>query len=440
MQWCCQAVCVVGLVLLSACTHTPPVGPPLPLTTPATVYGAEVLLEDSARLAQLRGKRLAVVANATSRVYDRTHLVDTLLALGLSLERVFAPEHGFRGDQEAGDTVQSGRDPRTGLPVVSLYGEIKKPTPESLAGIDVVLFDIQDVGARFYTYLSTLALVQEACAEAGVALWVLDRPNPNGHTVAGPVLVPGWASFVGAHPIPIVHGLTLGEYARLLNGERWLAGGVQAQLTVVPLRHWWHGRHWEATHRRWVPPSPNLPTPTAARLYPALCWFEGTQVSLGRGTALPFRQTGYPGFRAPQVPGTHAPQVFVPQSQPGAALRPLHEALPCTGVYWLGPGFDTEASFKASLALLAEAYRQYPPFEAQFSAAAGYPKPFFNPFKSANPWFEKLTGGPGVRQAIEADLPPDSLWAQWAPGVAAFKTLRAPYLLYPEMAPNKPPT
>lgn len=432
-------VLLLGGCREAASVYVPPPAPPRP---PAVVYGAEVLLASDSLLAELRDKRLGLVANHTTRVFDRLHVLDTLLALGFDVRRVFAPEHGFRGAQEAGDSIDNGIDHRSGLPIFSLYGETKKPTRASLADIDILLFDIQDVGTRFYTYLTTLALVQEACAENGTALWVLDRPNPNGHAVAGPVLQQGWESFVGAHPVPILHGMTLGEYARMINGEGWLAGQKQARLTVVPVRNWWHGRHWESGGRPWLAPSPNLPTPRAARLYAGLCWFEGTQVSVGRGTAFPFEQVGFPGFvvatgsyamgPSPLQPVGTLPVLFLPTSQPGRAAEPLHMGLPCTGAFVLGAALSADSVMVFGLRVLAQAYAQYPGISSRLTEPTGLRKPFFNPVVPTNPWFEKLTGGPGLRRQVEQGLSAQAIAASWAAEVALFRDVRRPYLLYPE--------
>ncbi|MCB0376416.1 MAG: DUF1343 domain-containing protein, partial [Sinomicrobium sp.] len=272
-----------------------------------------------AYLPLLRGKKTGVVANQTSIIGAGTHLVDSLLALGVTVTKVFAPEHGFRGTADAGERIQDGTDPNTGLPVISLYGNNKKPTKAQLTGLDIVVFDIQDVGARFYTYISTLDYVMEACAEAGVPVMVLDRPNPNGHYVDGPVLEPEYRSFVGMHPVPVVHGMTIGEYAKMINGEGWLADGKQCELIVIPIKNYDHNTAYSLP----VKPSPNLPNDKAVNLYPSLCFFEGTNVSVGRGTDMQFQVYGSPflperGFR------------FVPEPNEGAK-KPPYQGTICYG-------------------------------------------------------------------------------------------------------------
>ncbi|MCX6194851.1 MAG: DUF1343 domain-containing protein, partial [Cytophagales bacterium] len=278
-------------------------------------YSQNTLIPGSAQfkayLPSLKGKNIALVVNHTS-VVGKTHLADTLLSLGVSVKKIFAPEHGFRGTADAGAHIDNEVDSKTGLALISLYGKHKKPTPEDLQGIDVVLFDIQDVGARFYTYSSTLHYVLEACAENKVPLMVLDRPNPNGHYVDGPVLEKAQASFVGLNPIPVVHGCTLGELARMINGEGWLANGAKASLSVIPVANYTHTSPVHVT----IAPSPNLPNDQAIALYPSLCLFEGTNVSIGRGTDLQF-----------QVAGTNiaglGDYTFTPVPKPGAMDPPL---------------------------------------------------------------------------------------------------------------------
>ncbi|MDP4687136.1 MAG: DUF1343 domain-containing protein, partial [Salibacteraceae bacterium] len=233
--------------------------------------------------AKLDGKHVAITGNHTSMI-DSVHLVDWLLAKEVNLTKVFAPEHGFRGKADAGEKVESGKDAKTGLPIVSLYGSHKKPTPIDLSGIDVMLFDIQDVGARFYTYISTMTYVMEACAENNIPVIILDRPNPHGFYVDGPVLKPEYKSFVGMLEIPVIHGMTVGELAQMINGEKWLENEVECQLTVIPVKDYTHNDIYVLP----VKPSPNLPNQNAIMLYPSLCFFEGTDVSVGRGTDHPF--------------------------------------------------------------------------------------------------------------------------------------------------------
>ncbi|NOQ71661.1 MAG: DUF1343 domain-containing protein, partial [Crocinitomix sp.] len=240
----------------------------------------------------MEGMTIAVVGNQSSMV-GNAHLVDTLLGAGLNVVRVFSPEHGFRGTADAGEKVNSEIDEKTGIPIFSLYGTNRKPSASQLAGINVVIFDIQDVGVRFYTYISTLHNVMEAVAEEGIKLMILDRPNPNGHYVDGPILKDDFSSFVGMHEVPVVHGMTVGEYAQMINGQEWLAGGVQCQMMIIPCEGWDHTKYYELP----IAPSPNLPDMASVYMYPSLCFFEGTEVSIGRGTETPFQVVGHPDYK-----------------------------------------------------------------------------------------------------------------------------------------------
>ncbi|MEL7020780.1 MAG: DUF1343 domain-containing protein, partial [Bacteroidota bacterium] len=266
----------------------------------------------------LRGQNIALVVNQTSMI-GKTHLADSLMTLGIKVKKIFAPEHGFRGTADAGEQIKDGRDQRTGVPVVSLYGRKKQPTAADLEGIDWIVFDIQDVGARFYTYISSMHYVMESCALYGVKFMVLDRPNPNGNYVDGPVLQPAFQSFVGMHPVPVVHGMTMAEYAQMINGERWLKDGRSSYLHVVTCENYAHDRPYELP----IPPSPNLPNQRAIYLYPSLCFFEGTTVSAGRGTDRQFQIYGHPD--APVGDYT-----FRPTARPGAKY-PKFEDKMCRG-------------------------------------------------------------------------------------------------------------
>jgi len=268
--------------------------------TAQVITGAEQLPK---YLPMLKGKKVGMVVNQTSQI-NGVHLVDTLKKLKVNITSIFAPEHGFRGDHSAGAKVKSNIDVKTGLPVISLYGKQYKPTPEVMKTLDIVVFDIQDVGARFYTYISTLHYVMEACAEHKKTLIVLDRPNPNGFYVDGPVLDLKFKSFVGMHPVPVVHGLTVGEYAQMINVEQWLKDSIQCKLVVIKMKGYNH----ETKYKLPVKPSPNLPTLESIALYPSLCFFEGTNYSLGRGTDKPFECIGKPGI-------THGDYYFTPKSQ-----------------------------------------------------------------------------------------------------------------------------
>ena len=293
------------LTLQSACARQP--ADPIEHRPAALVLGA---YQFESYLPLLENRRVGMLVNHTSLV-GNTHLVDTLQSLGVDIRKVFAPEHGFRGTADAGEAVEDGIDKATGLPLISLYGSNKKPGREQLADLDVIIFDIQDVGARFYTYISTMHYMMEACAENGKKLIVLDRPNPNGMYVDGPVLEPEFRSFVGMHPIPVVHGLTVGELAKMINGEGWLDNGVKCDLTVIAMDGYTHDSEYALP----VKPSPNLPNQLSVQLYPSLCLFEATVVSVGRGTYEPFQQIGHPSF-------TDMPDSFTPVSIDGMSKYP----------------------------------------------------------------------------------------------------------------------
>lgn len=356
-----------------------------------------------AYLPLLYGKKVAVVANQTSRAYDQ-HLVDYLLDREVAVTKVFAPEHGFRGQASAGAKVADGRDAATGLPIISLYGDNRKPTPGQLAGVEVILFDIQDVGVRFYTYISTLSLVMEAAAEADIEVVVLDRPNPNGYYVDGPVLEAEFSSFVGMHPVPVVHGLTVGEYARMVNGEGWLSGGRRCDLHVVRCKGYSHDMHYELP----VAPSPNLPNAAAVTLYPSLAFFEGTPVSIGRGTERPFQVVGAPWFADSNT-------VFTPEDRPGAE-DPKFEGRQCLG-YDLREfaQFYLRGMGKLYLYWLEGAYAQAPDQGAFF-----------------RPYFDLLAGTDRLRKQIAAGTPVAEIRAGWQEDLEAYRQRRERYLLYPD--------
>lgn len=351
----------------------------------------------------LEGKRVAVVINQTSRVGERL-LADTLLRRGVRLTKIFVPEHGFRGAGDAGAHIRNSTDSATGLPIVSLYGANKKPSRQSLENIDIVLYDLQDVGARFYTYISTLQYVMEACAESGRTLIVLDRPNPLGRLVDGPVLDTSLRSFVGMQPIPVVYGMTPGEYARMLLGERWLKLPSPLKLVVVPCLNWDHGQD----YRLPVAPSPNLKAMEAVYLYPSLCFFEGTAISVGRGTRLPFQQWG-----APQLKGAMKDS-FRPVSTPGAT-QPPYEGETCWGRI-ATPALVSDARKGLQIGHLIEMYQHFPD-KAKF----------FNPF------FEKLAGTRTLREQIQNGATVAEIRASWEPGLRRFRNIRAKYLLYKDV-------
>ena len=375
---------------------------PIPANTVKLRTGAARV---EAYLPFLKGKKVALVVNQTSLIGD-THLVDSLLALGVAVQKIFAPEHGFRGEADAGEQLDDGTDPLTGLPITSLYGSKKKPTAADLAGLNLVVFDIQDVGARFYTYISSLSYLMEACAENGLPLLVLDRPNPNGHYVDGPVMEPGFESFVGLHAgVPVVHGMTVGEYAQMVNGEHWLADSLQCDLTIVPCGGYDHATFYELPVR----PSPNLPNMRSIYLYPSLCFFEGTNVSVGRGTDKQFQVLGMPGYPAGEF-------TFTPVPMPGAK-HPKHEGRQCRG-------FDLS---KMELKKLQQTKRLDIGWLLDFYANC----PDQNDFFLQNNFFDKLAGGATLRQQIIAGKTEVEIRASWQPDLEKFKAKRKKYLLYP---------
>ncbi|WP_371398177.1 exo-beta-N-acetylmuramidase NamZ domain-containing protein [Fretibacter rubidus] len=353
---------------------------------------------------KLRGKSVAVVGNATSLVGD-THLVDTLIENNISVAKVFAPEHGFRGDADAGATIDDDIDTKTGLPILSLYGANKKPSKAALNGVDTIVFDIQDVGVRFYTYLSTLHYVMEAAAENDIQVIVLDRPNPNGGYIDGPVLEPSVKSFVGLHPVPLVYGMTIGEYAKMINGEGWLAGGIQANLTVVPIANYAR----DTAYVLPIKPSPNLPTMNAVYLYPSLALFEGTVVSIGRGTPFPFEIVGHPQYPKQNFS-------FRPEPSFGARNPKLNGAL-CFG-YDLRNTAATMPTPNATINL---------EWLLKFYAAAPNKDTFF----LERNFFDKLAGNEDLRDQIKSGLNEAAIRQSWQLDLDAFKAVRAKYLIYP---------
>ena len=353
-------------------------------------------------LSLLKGKSVGLVVNQTS-VIGSTHLLDTLLSLGIDVELVFAPEHGFRGTADAGEHVSNGVDPKTKTAIVSLYGDNKKPKPGQLKDLDMLVFDIQDVGVRFYTYISTLQYVMEACAENNKPLVILDRPNPNGHYVDGPVLDTQYRSFVGMQPIPVVHGMTIGEYAKMLNGEKWLDNEEQCTLTVIPCLNYDHKTFYALP----VKPSPNRPNMTAIYLYPSLCFFEGTNnVSLGRGTEKPFQIYGSDLFP------DNLPYSFTPKSMDGAKNPPLLDKQ-CFGYDLSNIPLDTLRKQKFTLKYLLNAYK-----------LSSDRSKFFNSF------FIKLSGKGSLRVQTEKGLSEKSIKLSWKVQLAQFKEIRKKYLLY----------
>ena len=352
----------------------------------------------------LKGKNIAVVANQTSVIFkemykkkqEARHLVDSLLMLGVEVKKVFAPEHGFRGKADAGEVVKDGFDTKTGLQIISLYGKNKKPSATQLKGIDIVVFDIQDVGARFYTYISSLHYVMEACAEAGIQLIILDRPNPNSHYTDGPVLEAKYKSFVGMHEVPVVYGMTIGEYGKMINGEKWLKNGIQCDLKVIPLKNYNHQTNYSVP----IKPSPNLPNDKSINLYPSLCFFEGTNVSAGRGTEIQFQVYGSPHI-------TKNSFTFTPQANEGSKY-PKYKNQLC-----FGEDLRTAKNLnKLDLSYLLKAYQQ------------NTSKEFFNTF------FTKLAGTERLQEQIEQGLSEKEIRKTWVQDIISFKKIRKKYLLY----------
>ena len=348
-------------------------------------------------LPKLKHQNIALVVNHTSLV-GHTHITDTLISSGINIRKVFAPEHGFRGAAADGEKINDGIDSKTGLPIVSLYGANRKPTPEQLSDVDLVVFDIQDVGTRFYTYISTMHLVMEACAEQGKRMIILDRPNPNGSYVDGPVRVPSLKSFVGMHPIPIVHGLTVGELAGMINGEGWLENGVTCEAEIIPVRNWTHDDFYSLPVR----PSPNLPNDQAVKLYPSLCLFEGTVISVGRGTQTPFLMIGNPEF-------TDMSFSFTPVSIPGMSNEPPHKGQTCYGIDLS----SVEVPPRINLKYLLDFYARYSDKDAFFTGS-----------------FDRLAGTPVLKAQIRDGLTEEQIKATWQADLNVYRKMRAKYLLY----------
>lgn len=345
----------------------------------------------------LKDKKVGIVTNQTGILSDKTHLVDFLLTKKVAVQTIFAPEHGFRGTADAGEHVVDGKDQKTGLPIISLYGDNKKPKPAQLAGIDIMIFDLQDVGARFYTYISSLHYVMEACAENGVPLIIPDRPNPNGRIVDGPLLEKEFTSFVGMHPVPLLHGMTIGEYGQMINGEKWLKDGVQCKLTVIPCSDYKR----EMNYSILAKPSPNLPNDQSINLYASLCLFEGTNVSMGRGTEKQFQIYGSPFL-------TKTNFSFTPKPNFGAK-DPLYNGKECFGE-------DLTAYPKLNrleLKWLLKAYQN-----------TSDKTKFFNAF------FTKLAGTKKLQQQIESGISEEKIRESWKSDLESFKKMRTKYLIY----------
>ena len=350
----------------------------------------------------LRNTRVAVVANQTS-VIENVHLVDTLLSSGIQVVKIFAPEHGFRGEAGNGDHVNDGTDKKTKLPIISLYGNHTRPTAEMLSDVDVIVFDIQDVGVRFYTFLATMQEVMEAAVLSKKAVVVLDRPNPNGYYIDGPVMTDKKLySFVGQLPIPIVHGCTLGELAEMISGEGWLLGGKSCELTVIPCVNYTHNSYFELP----IKPSPNLPNITSIYAYPSLCWFEGTCISIGRGTDLPFQQFGFPNCKVGET-------TFTPKEIKGVSSNPPFKNQLCKGIL---VHFEKRPT-QLNVSWLKSIYSSYPNKDKFFVS------PNF---------FDKLAGTTELRKQIEEGVSEEEIRASWHADLETYKTTRKKYLLYPD--------
>ena len=359
------------------------------------ITGADQL---SVLLPKLKNKRIALVVNHTSFV-GKTHLADTLKNLGVNIVRIFGPEHGFRGNAADGELVNDSIDVRTGIPIVSLYGRNRKPTQKQLSDIDVVVFDIQDVGTRFYTYIGTMHYVMETCAEINKKLIILDRPNPNDF-VDGPMNEnPPLQSFVAMHTIPIAHGLTVGELAQMINGEGWLTGKLKCNVEIIQVKNWKHGNEYLLP----IGPSPNLPNNQAIRLYPFICLFEGTVISLGRGTPFPFQVLGNPELK-------NMTYTFTPITIKGVAVNPPHENKVCYGLDLR----NVVPERRIDLKYLFTMYNAYPDKEKFFTS-----------------YFDILAGTTKLKQQIKDGLTEEQIRATWQSGLDVFKRQREKYLLYP---------
>ena len=386
------ALLLVGALSWVASAHAQKLPPPV-------TVGAERM---ELLLPTLQGKRVALMVNQSSLVGSTgTHLVDTLLSQGINIVRLFVPEHGLRGKVDAGKNVRSGVDEKTGLPVVSLYGQRKRPTPEMLADIDLLVFDLQDVGTRFYTYISSMHYLMEACAEEGKTFVVCDRPNPNDF-IDGPILEPDCRSFIGVDPLPVAHGMTVGELALMIDGERWLRGGNTCHVKVIPMAGWSHGDPYELPVR----PSPNLPNSRSIELYPSLCFFEATIMSVGRGTSKPFQAIGYPDKRFGSI-------VYTPQIKIGEDSNPRHKGKLCYGTDYTSVSLPKR---QIALGPLLDYYRKADSLGLQLI--------------NQRQLFDLLAGTKKLQQQLSSGLSEEEIRASWQAGLKDFQAKRARYLLY----------
>lgn len=394
---------LIHFILFFSCTagnvHSPKAQELTEQTTTRVITGAE---RTSEYLPLLQNKRVAVASNATSRIGEK-HLIDSLISVGVHVVKAFAPEHGFRGDHGAGETVSNEKDEKTGISIVSLYGKNKKPSAKSLEDVDIVIFDMQDVGARFYTYISTMHYLMEACAEQKKQLIVLDRPNPNGHIIDGPVLDTNFRSFVGMHPIPVLHGLTVGELARMINGEKWLSQEKECEIIVIPCANYTHKMPYSLP----VAPSPNLPNDRAIALYPSLCFFEGTAVSVGRGTDFPFQCYGFPDYKG----GSFS---FTPKDIKGKVTDPPYENQLCSG-----QKIEVNQALEIlELKWLLDAYAKFPDKSKFFNAPS---------------FFDKLAGTDQLRKDILLGKTEIEIRNTWQNDLDSYRQKRTKYLLYADI-------
>ena len=352
----------------------------------------------------LKNKTIGIVANNASQIKGK-NIVDSLVSSGFDVKTIFCPEHGFRKFEEAGQIIKNSIDSATGVRIVSLYGKSMKPDKKEIDNLDIVVFDLQDVGVRFFTYISTLTMMMEACAESNTPIIVLDRPNPNGFYIDGPVLDSAYASFVGMHPVPVVYGMTIGEYATMINEEGWLKKAVICDLRIIPLENYTHSSVYDLPVR----PSPNLTTMNAVWLYPSLCLFEGTIVSIGRGTKTPFEVLGHPFLKGFSYS-------FTPENIKGMSQNPLYRGQLCLGLD-LSDFYSTHPKMKGriNLSWLVMTYEDL-----------GSKPDFFNDY------FDKLAGNSELRKQIIEDIPEMEIRRSWEPGLLKFKEIRKKYLLYPE--------
>ena len=393
------------------------------LTATTVRTGADILVNSA--LAKIQGKRIGILTNHTGQLSDGRHIMDAVIHSGAAqVMALFGPEHGFRGDTPDGKTVGDNRDSRYDVPVYSLYGKTHKPTKEMLSDMDLLIIDIQDIGARFYTFISTVALALEGAAEHNVSVLLLDRPNPiRGMTFDGPVRHESQKSFVGWMPIPIMHGMTMGELAQMWNEEGQLQNGVKARLEVLPMAGWMRSMWYDETGLQWIPPSPNMPTMKTAVLYPGMCLFEGTTISEGRGTENPFELIGAPWLNTETVmdvmshrhlPGvTLSAQQFTPTEIPGRASTPKYEGNECSGILVTVSDRNVFEPIRFALTLLA-AIKQYHPEQMELRGRR----------------FDILSGSSAIRKSIEAGTPPDAIREDWKPGLDAFARVREKYLMY----------